>query len=423
MTEIIRAIRGMNDILPAQTSVWQQVETTIAHVLQSYGYQQIRPPLLERTELFSRSIGEVTDIVEKEMYTFSDRNDESITLRPEGTAGCVRAGIEHDLFYGHIQRLWYTGPMFRYEKPQKERYRQFYQIGGEVYGLSGPDIDAEIILMTARFWQRLGLNNLELHINSLGSAESRAIYRESLVNYFKQQHDKLDADSQRRLHTNPLRILDSKNPQMQTLIQEAPQMLDYLDSESRQHFDELSVLLQQMGLNFRINPHLVRGLDYYNRTVFEWITQQLGSQGTVCAGGRYDGLVEQLGGRSVPAIGFAIGIERLVALWQQQVTPLDNHPDAYLVMVGKEALPQGLKLAEFLRDTMPDLRLLMHCGGGNFKAQFKRADKSQARLALVLGEDEITQQQVTIKFLREEKEQVRIARNELVEYLTQTFKN
>ena len=418
MSKAIQAIRGMNDILPTQTSHWQHVEKVLSRILERYGYQQIRLPILEKTELFARSIGEVTDIVEKEMYTFSDRNGDSLTLRPEGTAGCVRAGIEHSLFYNEIQRLWYIGAMFRHERPQRGRYRQFHQIGAEVYGLAGADIDAEIILLTARFWQELGLNDLELHINTLGSSAARATYREHLVSYFTQHHEQLDADSQRRLHTNPLRILDSKNPTMQELIQHAPQLLDCLDEESTAHFSKLQQLLNSAGVKFIINPRLVRGLDYYNRTVFEWVTTELGAQGTVCAGGRYDGLVEQIGGKSTPAIGFALGLERLVALLEQRNVKMpDFAPHAYIVMVGELAVIEGFRLAELLRNQLSELKLVLHCGGGSFKSQFKQADKSGARFALILGENEVAQQQVTVKYLRESQPQFTVTTSELVTWL------
>jgi len=418
LSKAIQAIRGMNDILPTQTSHWQHVEKVLSRILERYGYQQIRLPILEKTELFARSIGEVTDIVEKEMYTFSDRNGDSLTLRPEGTAGCVRAGIEHSLFYNEIQRLWYIGAMFRHERPQRGRYRQFHQIGAEVYGLAGADIDAEIILLTARFWQELGLNDLELHINTLGSSAARATYREHLVTYFTQHHEQLDADSQRRLHTNPLRILDSKNPTMQELIQHAPQLLDCLDEESTAHFSKLQQLLNSAGVKFIINPRLVRGLDYYNRTVFEWVTTELGAQGTVCAGGRYDGLVEQIGGKSTPAIGFALGLERLVALLEQRNVKMpDFAPHAYIVMVGELAVIEGFRLAELLRNQLSELKLVLHCGGGSFKSQFKQADKSGARFALILGENEVAQQQVTVKYLRESQPQFTVTTSELVTWL------
>ncbi|MEK7991058.1 MAG: histidine--tRNA ligase [Thiotrichaceae bacterium] len=411
MSKAIQAIRGMNDILPTQTAQWQYFERVIKQVLQNYGFHEIRLPLVEKTELFARSIGEVTDIVEKEMYTFSDRPDkhnqaESLSLRPEGTASCVRAGIQNNLFYGQVQRLWYSGPMFRRERPQKGRYRQFHQIGAEVFGLEGADIDAEVILMTARFWKVLGLKNLELQINSLGSNVARANYREILVKYLTQHQALLDEDSQRRLQSNPLRILDSKNPDMQQMIAQAPKLLDYLDAESKAHFEQLQSLLTANGIEFVINPRLVRGLDYYNRTVFEWVTTELGAQGTVCAGGRYDGLVEQIGGKPVHGLGFAMGVERLLSLLEQDdLLPEVDAPHVYLMTMGDKALQQGMQLAESLRDALPNLRLMLHCGGGNFKSQFKKADKSGAPLALVLGDEEVDNQQVTVKFLREDKQQ------------------
>ncbi len=413
----------MNDILPTQTPIWQHIELTLRKVLESYGYQEIRMPILETTELFSRSIGEVTDIVEKEMFSFIDRNSDNLTLRPEGTASCVRAGIENGLFYNQIQRLWYMGPMFRHERPQKGRYRQFNQLGVEAYGLTGADIDAEIILITARFWQKLGLDNLELQINSLGSAEARAVYRDKLVNYFLANESQLDEDSKRRLNTNPLRILDSKNPQMQNLIQSAPQLLDHLDKESQTHFNELKNILDQAGINYRVNPQLVRGLDYYNRTVFEWVTQELGAQGTICAGGRYDTLVEQIGGHPTPAIGFAMGLERLVLLLESKLQLNDINPHIYMIIVGNEAVQQqGFVLAESLRTALPELRLITNCGGGSFKAQFKRADKSAAKFALILGEDELNKQQVAIKFLREKQAQKLLSISELADKLKQLIK-
>ncbi len=423
MSKTIQAVRGMKDILPAQMPYWHHLEDTIRHILESYAYQEIRPPLVEKTELFARSIGEVTDIVEKEMYTFADRNGDSLTLRPEGTASCVRAGIENGLFQKQIHRLWYKGPMFRHERPQKGRYRQFYQIGAEVYGVTTPDIDAEIIAMTARFWQQLGLKNIVLQLNSLGSIEARKTYREALVNYLSQHS--LDEDSQRRLQSNPLRILDSKNPDMQTVIQGAPVLLDYLDEVSQAHFETLKSLLAALDIDYKINPRLVRGLDYYNRTVFEWMTTELGSQGTVCAGGRYDGLVEQIGGRATPAIGFAMGIERLIALLEQyQKTPSVQNPHIYITMVGDNTISYGLRISEFLRNALPQLRLEMNCGGGSFKSQFKRADKSGAQFAMILGEDEMNKQQVGLKFLRQTeqtqtKEQLNLSWDELVNYLSE----
>jgi len=410
----------MNDILPEKTIFWRRVERKLSDILIGYGYQEVRLPLLEKTALFHRVIGEVTDIVEKEMYSFDDRNGESLSLRPEGTAGCVRAMIEHGLLRNTIQKTWYNGAMFRYEKPQKERYRQFHQLGVEVYGLSTADIDAEILLMTARFWQVLGLKDLELQINSLGSSEARATYREKLVEYFSANIEQLDEDSRRRLHTNPLRILDSKNPDLKSLIENAPKLLDYLDDDAKQHFEQLQTYLNTAGLKYTINPRLVRGLDYYNKTVFEWVTTKLGSQGTVCAGGRYDGLVEQLGGTNTPAIGFALGLERLIALLETaECLPNieENQPHIYLIMVGSEAVMKGLTLAEQLRTEMPQLRLITHCGGGSFKNQFKKADKSGAKWALILGETELANQQIGFKHLQEEIPQQSFSYTALVTHL------
>lgn len=401
MSSIIQAIRGMHDILPQDTPVWRHVESVLRGILDSYGYQEIRLPLVEKTELFKRSIGEVTDIVEKEMYTFTDRNGDSLSLRPEGTASCVRAVVEGGLLRGQIQRLWYQGPMFRHERPQKGRYRQFHQVGVEVYGLDGPDIDAELILMTARLWRQLGLTDLRLQLNSLGDAAARAAYREQLVGYLGEHRDQLDEDSLRRLHSNPLRVLDSKNPDLQALIDAAPRLADHLDAASQTHFAQLRAGLDAAGIGYEINIRLVRGLDYYGRTVFEWVSDRLGAQGTVCAGGRYDGLVEQLGGNATPAVGFALGLERLVALLQEDAVPLPTFaPHAYLVAVGEAAAQQALLLAEQWRDACPALRLLVNCGGGNFKTQLKRADKSGAPVALILGDDELQDRRIGIKTLR-----------------------
>jgi histidyl-tRNA synthetase len=399
----IQAIRGMNDYLPADTAIWQRIEGTLKQVLASYGYSEIRLPIVEQTPLFSRAIGEVTDVVEKEMYTFEDRNGESLTLRPEGTAGCVRAGIEHGLLYNQEQRLWYMGPMFRYERPQKGRYRQFHQMGAEVFGLQGPDVDAELIMMTARWWKALGIaDHVELELNSIGSLEARANYRDALVAFLEQHKDVLDEDCKRRMYTNPLRVLDSKNPDVQQLLNDAPTLGDFLDEDSRAHFSGLCALLDDAGIQYRINQRLVRGLDYYNRTVFEWVTRALGSQGTVCGGGRYDGLVEQLGGRPTPAVGFAMGMERLVLL-VQAVNP-EFEPtrivDVYVIASGQGVQSAAMQLAEKLRDADPQLKLMTNFGGGNFKKQFARADKWGARIALVLGEDEVATGQVVIKDLR-----------------------
>lgn len=403
MAKNIQAIRGMNDYLPEDTALWQRIEGSLKQVLGSYGYSEIRMPIVEQTPLFKRAIGEVTDVVEKEMYTFEDRNGESLTLRPEGTAGCARAGIEHGLLYNQEQRLWYIGPMFRYERPQKGRYRQFNQLGVEVFGLQGPDVDAELILLTARWWRALGISeHVALELNSIGSLEARANYRDALVAFLEQHKDKLDEDCKRRMYSNPLRVLDSKNPDIQALLNDAPELGDYLDEESREHFAGLCELLEQSGIPYTVNQRLVRGLDYYNRTVFEWVTHSLGSQGTVCAGGRYDGLVEQLGGRATPAVGFAMGLERLVLL-VQAVNPDFKAPatvDAYVISSGAGTQSAAMQLAETLRDALPELKVMTNYGGGNFKKQFARADKWGARIALVLGEDEVANQQVVVKDLQ-----------------------
>jgi len=398
----IQAIRGMNDYLPADTAVWQRIEQSLKQVLAGYGFSEIRLPIVEQTPLFKRAIGEVTDVVEKEMYTFDDRNGESLTLRPEGTAGCVRAGIEHGLLYNQEQRLWYMGPMFRYERPQKGRYRQFYQLGAEVFGLTGPDIDAELIMMTARWWKVLGIaEHVELELNSIGSLDARANYREALVAFLEQHKDVLDEDCLRRMYSNPLRVLDSKNPEVQALLNDAPKLHDYLDDESREHFAGVCQFLDDAGITYRINQRLVRGLDYYNRTVFEWVTSSLGAQGTVCAGGRYDGLVEQLGGRATPAVGFAMGLERLVLLVQSVVPDFEpvNKVDVYVISSGQGVQSAAMQLAETLRDQAPSLKIMTNFGGGNFKKQFARADKNGAKVALVLGEDEVSNGQVVIKDL------------------------
>ncbi|MGD9170626.1 MAG: histidine--tRNA ligase [Candidatus Thiodiazotropha sp.] len=410
MAKQIQAIRGMKDILPQQSPLWQFLEDRVRSVLSRYGYAEIRMPIVEMTELFKRSIGEVTDIVEKEMYTFSDRNGDSLTLRPEGTAGCVRAGLENGLIFNQIQRLWYQGPMFRHERPQKGRYRQFHQIGVETFGLVGPDIDLELILITARIWQELGLRDLELQLNTLGTSQERAHYRDQLVGYLRERFDELDEDSRRRLVSNPLRILDSKNPQMASVIKEAPSLMEYLGDQSMAHFDRLRQGLDDAGVSYRLNPRLVRGLDYYSLTVFEWVTESLGAQGTVCAGGRYDGLVEQLGGKATPAVGFAMGLERLIAMLESaDLKEQLAVPDVYLVMMGDRASREGVLLAERLRSALPELRLITHCGGGTFKNQLKKADRSQARYALILGEDEIARQEIGLKPLRGKGEQQQIA--------------
>jgi len=396
-------------VLPDAVANWRYVEETVQRVVESFGYAEIRLPLLEYTELFRRSIGEVTDIVEKEMYTFDDRNGESLTLRPEATAGVVRAGITNGLLYNQRQKLWTAGPMFRYEKPQLGRYRQFHQIDVEALGYDGPDVDAELILMCARLWRELNVSRVSLEINSLGDRETRRTYRQALVDYFIRARDRLDEDSLRRLGQNPLRILDSKNPDMQELVRGAPVMLDYLDDDSAQHFDELKALLDAAQLSYTVNPRLVRGLDYYNRTVFEWVTDALGAQGAVCSGGRYDGLVEQLGGRAVPAIGWAMGVERLVALFEISGNSVARrYPDVYIVAVGPAALRRGLELAGTLRDALPDLRFEMNLGDGSFKTQLKRADKSGAACALILGETEVRDNCASLKPLRSTEDQVSV---------------
>jgi len=400
MNKTVQGVRGMNDVLPVDAHRWAFFEETVRNWVHAYGYQAIRMPILERTELFVRSIGEVTDIVEKEMYTFTDElNGEQLTLRPEGTASCVRAVIEHNLLYPGPQRLWYWGPMFRHERPQKGRYRQFHQIGVEALGFAGPDIDAEHIVMCARLWRELGLKDIRLELNSLGSAEARARYRGKLVAYLEQHAGELDADAQRRIHSNPLRVLDSKNPQMQALIAAAPQLADDLDEASAAAFAGLQGSLRAAGIDFVINPRLVRGLDYYNGTVFEWVTDRLGAQGTVCAGGRYDSLVEQIGGKPAPACGFAMGVERLLALMAESgVAVAEAVPDAYIVRQGEAAVPWGEQIAERLRDA--GLAVILHCGGGSFKSQMKKADASGARYAVILGDDEAQAGMLAVKALR-----------------------
>lgn len=422
MSKSLQAIRGMNDILPEQTPAWRYLERTFAGLLDGYGYSEIRLPILEFTELFARGIGEGTDVVDKEMYTFLDRNGESLTMRPEGTAGCVRAVLEHGLSGGgQVQKLWYTGPMFRYEKPQKGRYRQFHQIGVEVFNLPGPDIDAELIILTWRLWQKLGMADaVTLQLNTLGSSEARARYREALVAYLQERFEQLDEDSQRRMTTNPLRILDSKVESTQALLVGAPTLHDYLDEESIAHFEGLKARLDAVGLRYEINQKLVRGLDYYCRTAFEWVTDKLGAQGTVCGGGRYDGLVSQFGGKPTPGVGFAMGVERLVLLLETLgVIPAElNRPaDLYVCAFGEPAELAALTLAEQLRSAIPGIRLLVNAGAGSFKSQFKKADKSGARFALILGEDEVANRVVGFKPLRDEGEQQSIAWDALLEHL------
>ncbi len=420
MAKQIQAIRGMNDCLPTQSPLWHKVEDTIKRVVSAYGYNEIRMPIVESTHLFKRAIGEVTDVVEKEMYTFDDRNGDSLTLRPEGTAGCVRAGIQNGLLYNQEQRLWYTGPMFRHERPQKGRYRQFHQFGVEVFGLNGPDIDAELIMMMARFWRELGIfEHVRLELNSIGSLQDRAEYRTALVAFLEQHIDVLDDDCKRRMHTNPLRVLDTKNPDVQAILIDAPKLSEYLGEESKEHFAGLCELLDAAGIEYQVNERLVRGLDYYNRTVFEWVTESLGAQGTVCAGGRYDGLVEQLGGKATPAVGFAMGIERLVLLMETlELTDVRRSVDAYVVTMGDGARMAGMKLAEQLREEVHGLRVMSHFGGGNFKKQFKRADNVGAAVALVLGENEMASNTVVVKDLRG-GEQVTMAQNEVAAKLAE----
>ena len=412
MAKTIQAIRGMNDCLPSQTGIWQFVEANIRQVVANYGYSEIRTPIVESTDLFKRSIGEVTDIVEKEMYTFDDRNGDSLTLRPEGTACCVRAGNEHGLLYNQQQRLWYMGPMFRHERPQKGRYRQFHQFGAEAYGIAGPDIDVEMILIGARLWKAFGIaDKVELQINSLGSAEARAAYKTLLVSYLEEHYDQLDEDSQRRLVSNPLRVLDSKNTAVQALVKNAPKLIDHLDAESAEHFSILCERLDSLGIKYTVNPSLVRGLDYYNRTVFEWVTDMLGAQGTICAGGRYDGLVEQLGGKASPAVGFAMGLERLVLLVESlELDEINTQAiDVYLMIMGERAEQSAAVVAESIRNDNPSLAVQQHCGAGNFKKQMKKALASGAKLAVIVGDDELTNDTLTVKFLADDREQISVA--------------
>lgn len=417
MSNKLKAIRGMHDILSDKTSMWQFVEKTAAGIFSSYGFHEIRIPVVENTDVFSRSIGESSDIVTKEMYSFTDRNGDQLTLRPEGTAGCVRAGIEHGLFHNQTQKLWYSGPMFRHERPQKGRQRQFYQIGLEAFGFEGPDIDAEIILICARLWSMLGLDDIKLLLNNLGTTETRDEYRSTLVTYFNKYHSKLDEDSLRRLDTNPLRILDSKNPDMQDIINGAPVMVDFLDDESTKHFDGLKSLLDHLNIKYELAPHLVRGLDYYSKTVFEWTTDKLGAQGTVCAGGRYDALVEQFGGNPTPACGFAMGIERLVELLEHTRQSFQETPDIYFILSGSDSIATGLQLAESIRDRFPGICIMTHCGGGSIKSQFKKADKSGAKFALILGEDELANHSIGFKSMREQDAQETVNQDEIVSLL------
>lgn len=413
MSKPLQAIRGMNDTVPEDSPYWQYVEATCREVAHSYHFQEIRFPIVEQTALFKRSIGEVTDIVEKEMYTFDDRNGDSLTLRPEGTACCVRAALQNGLLHNQIQRLWYMGPMFRHERPQKGRYRQFYQLGIETFGIAEPEADVEVILLSRRLFERLGLlDGLQLQINTLGTKEARAVYRQELVRFYEAHSDRLDEDSQRRLQTNPLRILDSKNPDMIALNQHAPMFLDYLDEASEAHFARTRALLDALGVSYTVTPTLVRGLDYYCHTVFEWVTTELGAQGTVCAGGRYDYLVEQLGGKPIPAVGFAMGLERIILLLKEKQQH-ELKPDVFFVLTGAEALRAGLKLAEQLRSVRPDIRIEVNCKAASFKSQFKRADKSGAAYAVIMGDDEAAKSMVGLKNLREGGEQVDLTFDEL----------
>lgn len=423
MAKNIQAIRGMNDCSPTESPLWQWIEGQVRQILSSYGYSEVRMPIVESTPLFARAIGEVTDVVSKEMYTFWD-NDEQLTLRPEGTAGCVRAAIEHGWIYNNEQRLWYMGPMFRHERPQKGRYRQFHQAGVEVFGISTPEIDAELIILTARLWKALGIDqHVSLQLNSIGSLEARANYRSALVAFLENHQDLMSEEEKERLVKNPLRILDTKNQALQDVLDGAPKLLDYLDDESREHFAQLCGLLDAVGIQYEINPKLVRGLDYYNKTVFEWVTSALGAQGTVCGGGRYDGLVEQLGGHATSGVGFAMGLERLVLLVQEvnKSIPVKSAVDIYVVYQGEGTTLAAFQLAEKLRSELPHLSTMLHCSGGNFKKQFKRADKSGATLALVLGESEVQNNQVVVKHLLGAAEQQTIDVDNLIEHVKAQF--
>ena len=423
MAKNIQAIRGMNDCSPTESPLWQWIEGHVRQILSSYGYSEVRMPIVESTPLFARAIGEVTDVVSKEMYTFWD-NDEQLTLRPEGTAGCVRAAIEHGWIYNNEQRLWYMGPMFRHERPQKGRYRQFHQAGVEVFGIATPEIDAELIILTARLWKALGIDqHVSLQLNSIGSLEARANYRSALVAFLENHQDLMSEEEKERLVKNPLRILDTKNQALQDVLDGAPKLLDYLDDESREHFAQLCGLLDAVGIQYEINPKLVRGLDYYNKTVFEWVTSALGAQGTVCGGGRYDGLVEQLGGHATSGVGFAMGLERLVLLVQEvnKSIPVKSAVDIYVVYQGEGTTLAAFQLAEKLRSELPHLSTMLHCSGGNFKKQFKRADKSGATLALVLGESEVQNNQVVVKHLLGAAEQQTIDVANLIEHVKAQF--
>jgi histidyl-tRNA synthetase len=418
VAELIQPVRGMNDILVEQAPLWDRVESTAAQLFGSYGYQRVRLPVLERTELFSRSIGELTDIVEKEMYTFDDRNGESVTLRPEATAGVVRAALSNGLLHNQQQKLWCSGPMFRREKPQKGRYRQFHQFSVEALGFAEPEIDAELIAMSARLWSRLGLKSLRLELNSIGTLESRQGYKQVLVEHFSAHRELLDEESLRRLDRNPLRILDSKNPALRELIAAAPLLSGHLDDESRAHFDRVQALLADIDVSFTVNPRLVRGLDYYSRTVFEWLTDRLGAQSAVCSGGRYDGLVAQLGGRDTPAVGWGLGIERVVEVLQAEgAASAEPATDAYVVAAGEAERRYGFRLAEQLRDRLPGLRLSLGGPAAGFKAQLRRADRSGAKFALIIGEAELTAGRISVKPLRDDRPQELLTVDECVERL------
>ena len=423
MAKTIQAIRGMNDCAPTESPLWQWIEAKVRHVLASYGYSEVRMPIVESTPLFARAIGEVTDVVSKEMYTFWD-NDEQLTLRPEGTAGCVRAAIERGWIYNNEQRLWYMGPMFRHERPQKGRYRQFHQAGVEVFGIANPEIDVELIILTARLWKELGIDqHVSLQLNSIGSLEARANYRSALVAFLENHQDLMSDEEKERLVKNPLRILDTKNEVLQEVLNGAPKLLDYLDDESREHFNQLCSLLDAMGVKYEINPKLVRGLDYYNKTVFEWVTSALGAQGTVCGGGRYDGLVEQLGGHATQGVGFAMGLERLVLLVQEvnkEIT-LPQAVDLYLVYAGEGTTLNAFQIAEQIRTELPQVRVMTHCSGGKFQKQFKRADKIEAKYALVIGESEVQAKTVVVKDLRNGAEQITISQADLINTLKTYF--
>ena len=425
MSKTLQAIRGMNDLLPDNIATWQFIEASFRILMKQYAYDEIRMPIVEKTELFKRSIGEVTDIVEKEMYTFDDRNGDSLTLRPEGTACCVRACLQNGLLYNQQQRLWYMGPMFRHERPQKGRYRQFHQLGVETFGMSGPDIDVELISMIARFWKVIGIEkNVRLEINSLGTNESRIAYKKILVEYLNQYKDQLDEDSLRRLDTNPLRVLDSKNPDLKEIITGAPKLLEHLDADSELYFKNLCAQLDALSIEYVVNTSLVRGLDYYSQTVFEWVTDSLGAQGTVCAGGRYDGLIEQLGGKATTAIGFAMGIERLVSMVEQSEKVIKaNSPDISVIISGENTQQYAFPLIESIRDVNSEISILVNCDGGSFKSQMKRADKSNAGYALIIGEEEVAEECVCLKNLRTNEPQQKIQKNTLIEFIKTNFQN